>query len=130
RRRPPGRHTPGRAPQNKREAGQQAGPDGPLGPNKPNFSTLLAAIGGRPPDLINPPRGCNFAPRCPYAQARCHEEEPPLASSGTPGHTFACWYPVGTEENREALERNLAAGLAQAQVAIRGAGAGLVADAG
>ncbi|MEZ5235311.1 MAG: ABC transporter ATP-binding protein [Acidimicrobiales bacterium] len=92
--------------------------------------TRLAAIGGRPPDLINPPRGCNFAPRCPYAQARCHEEEPALASSGTPGHTFACWYPVGTEENREALERNLAAGLAQAQVAIRGAGAGLVADAG
>ena len=28
-------------------------------------------IGGRPPDLVNPPPGCRFAPRCPYAQERC-----------------------------------------------------------
>jgi peptide/nickel transport system ATP-binding protein len=76
--------------------------------------TRLAAIGGRPPDLINPPRGCNFAPRCPYAQDRCHEEEPPLAEATTPGHTFACWYPVGTPENERALEINKGKGLPQA----------------
>ena len=29
--------------------------------------TRLAVIGGRPPDLIAPPPGCRFAPRCPYA---------------------------------------------------------------
>ena len=40
--------------------------------------TRLNAIAGRPPDLVNPPVGCRFAPRCPYAQDRCREEEPPL----------------------------------------------------
>ena len=39
--------------------------------------TRLLAITGRPPDLVSPPPGCNFAPRCPYAQERCHVEEPP-----------------------------------------------------
>jgi peptide/nickel transport system ATP-binding protein len=79
--------------------------------------TRLRVIGGRPPDLVRPPPGCNFAPRCPYAQARCHAEEPPLVEA-SPGHTYACWYPVGTEENRLALERNLAAGLPQAAVVV------------
>ena len=61
---------------------------------------------GRPPDLINPPKGCRFAPRCPYAQDRCREEEPPLREAEIPGHQFACWYPVGSPEGQEALERN------------------------
>jgi len=60
--------------------------------------TRLAAIAGRPPDLVNPPAGCNFAPRCPYAQERCLVEEPPLVED-TPGHRYRCWYPVGSEEN-------------------------------
>lgn len=76
--------------------------------------TVLQAIGGRPPDLISPPKGCNFSPRCPYAQERCHEEEPPLVAADTPNHSYACWYPVGTRENEVALERNLAKGLPQA----------------
>ncbi|WP_420450659.1 ABC transporter ATP-binding protein [Ilumatobacter sp.] len=63
--------------------------------------TRLSTILGRPPDLVNPPRGCNFAPRCPYARERCHEEEPPLESAGDPDHVFACWYPVGSPEFRE-----------------------------
>jgi len=60
--------------------------------------TRLAAIAGRPPDLINPPAGCNFAPRCPYVQERCLVEEPPLVED-SPGHVYRCWYPVGSEEN-------------------------------
>src|SRR4051794_20231235 len=32
--------------------------------------TKLEIISGRPPDLISPPTGCNFSPRCPYAQPR------------------------------------------------------------
>ena len=80
--------------------------------------TRLLAIGGRPPDLIAPPKGCNFSPRCPYAQDRCHEEEPPLVPTGEPGHSYACWYPVGTKENQEALEANLSKGLAQTQVVV------------
>ncbi len=85
--------------------------------------TALQAIGGRPPDLISPPKGCNFSPRCPYAQERCHEEEPPLVAADTPGHSYACWYPVGTEANERALEANLAAGLPQARVVVEAGGA-------
>ncbi len=71
--------------------------------------TRLQVIAGRPPDLIHPPKGCRFSPRCPYAQDRCREEEPPLQEAETPGHLFACWYPVGTPEGSEALARNRAA---------------------
>jgi oligopeptide/dipeptide ABC transporter ATP-binding protein len=71
--------------------------------------TRLQVIAGRPPDLINPPQGCRFSPRCPYAQDRCREEEPPLVEAETPGHLYACWYPVGSPEGAEALARNQAA---------------------
>ena len=40
--------------------------------------TRLLAIGGRPPDLVNPPKGCRFAPRCHYVRDKCLTEEPPL----------------------------------------------------
>ena len=39
--------------------------------------TKLEIIVGRPPDLVNTPAGCKFAPRCPSAQPKCVEEEPP-----------------------------------------------------
>ena len=82
--------------------------------------TRLAVIGGRPPDLIDPPAGCRFAARCPYVQPRCLEEQPPLQEADTPGHLFRCWYPVGTPAGTEALERNLAAQLPQAEAAVSG----------
>jgi peptide/nickel transport system ATP-binding protein len=56
--------------------------------------TRLTAIAGRPPDLINPPTGCKFAPRCPYAQQKCRDAEPPLRTVGSPDHLFACWFPL------------------------------------
>jgi peptide/nickel transport system ATP-binding protein len=58
--------------------------------------TRLIAIGGRPPDLVNPPPGCRFAPRCPYADDTCRREEPPLVQASTSDHVFACWHPVGS----------------------------------
>jgi peptide/nickel transport system ATP-binding protein len=79
--------------------------------------TRLQAIGGRPPDIINPPPGCKFAPRCPYVQPQCETQEPPLVDSGAPGHKFRCWIPVGTPENRAALESNQRAGV-DAAVAV------------
>jgi oligopeptide/dipeptide ABC transporter ATP-binding protein len=82
--------------------------------------TRLEIIGGRPPDLINPPKGCKFSPRCPYAQDQCREEEPPLIEAEVAGHYYKCWFPVGTSEGMEALERNLAAGLPQAEAAVTG----------
>lgn len=67
--------------------------------------TRLKVIGGRPPDLVNPPRGCSFAPRCAYAQPQCREEEPPLIKQDD-GHEYACFFPVGSAAGAEALARN------------------------
>jgi peptide/nickel transport system ATP-binding protein len=75
--------------------------------------TRLSAIAGRPPDLINPPKGCSFSPRCAYAQPQCFEEEPPLVKAPESGHKFACWLPVGSREAQEAFDRNLAARVPQ-----------------
>jgi oligopeptide/dipeptide ABC transporter ATP-binding protein len=56
--------------------------------------TRLRAIAGRPPDLIHPPKGCRFAPRCPYVQDKCRESDPPLRTAASPDHLFACWFPL------------------------------------
>jgi peptide/nickel transport system ATP-binding protein len=91
--------------------------------------TRLDVIPGRPPDLISPPKGCNFSPRCPYAQPKCLEEEPPLLPGAGGGHEFACWFPVGTPEGAEALEANLEAGRPQTEVAVAtGAGEAIGVD--
>ena len=75
----------------------------------------LRAIPGRPPSLVNPEPGCRFSPRCPYAQDRCLTEEPPLhPDPADAGHTFACWYPVGTPEGAAARERNRSRGVTAA----------------
>jgi peptide/nickel transport system ATP-binding protein len=57
----------------------------------------LYSIPGLPPDLVHPPQGCRFAPRCRYATDRCREEEPPLGGEVV-GHRFACFHPVGAAE--------------------------------
>jgi peptide/nickel transport system ATP-binding protein len=56
--------------------------------------TRLLAIPGQPPNLLNLPKGCSFAPRCSFATDRCREERPELEDAGAPGHTFACWNPL------------------------------------
>ena len=50
----------------------------------------LETIEGLPPDLIDLPSGCSFAPRCRFAYDRCTEESPALASVAD-GHQSACW---------------------------------------
>jgi peptide/nickel transport system ATP-binding protein len=64
--------------------------------------TRLLAIDGRPPDLLSPPAGCPFAPRCPYAQSKCHNEKPPLIEGAVPGHSYACWFPLPVQEKAAA----------------------------
>ena len=49
----------------------------------------LEPMVGEPPSLINPPSGCRFHPRCPYAFERCKAEEPEL-SEVKEGHWVAC----------------------------------------
>ena len=50
----------------------------------------LVPIPGSPPDLRNPPSGCRFAPRCPFAIDRCRAEDPQLIDVGN-GHQASCW---------------------------------------
>ena len=52
--------------------------------------TRLEAIEGLPPNLVNMPAGCSFAPRCRFAIEQCIEEAPTLEDTGD-GHTAACW---------------------------------------
>jgi oligopeptide/dipeptide ABC transporter ATP-binding protein len=81
----------------------------------------LFSIPGVPPDLMTPPPGCRFAPRCRNAQRRCTQEEPLLApetAGSRPGagtehtetptlphairageHVYACFYPVDTSSS-------------------------------
>ena len=49
----------------------------------------LQAIPGLPPSLIDPPKGCRFAPRCPHRMPRC-DEYPPSFAVGS-NHRAACW---------------------------------------
>ena len=58
--------------------------------------TTLQTIGGQPPDLIDPPPGCRFAPRCTRARDRCRQQEPALRNIQGHNHRFACWYPLET----------------------------------
>lgn len=45
-------------------------------------SERLMPIPGSPPDMINPPKGCPFAPRCPYARRICEQEVPEFVKVG------------------------------------------------
>jgi peptide/nickel transport system ATP-binding protein len=51
--------------------------------------TKLVSIGGFPPDLIDPPEGCRFYPRCSYAMEICRKKEPVLRDTGN-GHLVSC----------------------------------------
>ncbi|WP_423923879.1 ABC transporter ATP-binding protein [Candidatus Poriferisodalis sp.] len=85
----------------------------------------LEIIGGQPPEMTRLGPGCKFAPRCKYAQDLCVAEEPALIAVPTVpdpdarelddaaadnGHVYRCFYPVGSPEAAEALERNISSG--------------------
>ena len=55
----------------------------------------LGMLTGEPPNLLAPPPGCRFHPRCPYATDVCRSEEPPTVRSGS--HWAACWHPLDGE---------------------------------
>ena len=53
--------------------------------DKPKLKTMA----GSPPDLVNPPSGCVFHPRCPYAKDICRVQKPETFSKN--GHLVSCW---------------------------------------
>jgi peptide/nickel transport system ATP-binding protein len=53
----------------------------------------LTTLPGEPPDLISPPAGCRFHPRCPFVTDICSEEIPEFKDHGG-GHFAACWNPL------------------------------------
>jgi oligopeptide/dipeptide ABC transporter ATP-binding protein len=55
--------------------------------------TRLTPIAGQPPDLLKPPPGCPYAPRCPKVQSRCRQERPELMPVGRGEQVAACFYP-------------------------------------
>jgi peptide/nickel transport system ATP-binding protein len=59
-----------------------------LGPRR-----KLAPLHGEPPNLLDPPSGCRFHPRCPLARRKCVEEHPPLIPIPTSeGQQARCWF--------------------------------------
>ncbi len=59
-------------------------------PNPLQRMEKLEAIPGTIPNLINPPPGCRFHPRCPYAMDVCKRERPPMIEV-EPQHFVSCW---------------------------------------
>src|SRR5262249_9753078 len=54
-------------------------------------STKVQGIPGSVPNLLNPPSGCRFHPRCPQAMEICSSTEPKLKPTGDDRSSVACW---------------------------------------
>jgi oligopeptide/dipeptide ABC transporter ATP-binding protein len=63
----------------------------------------LPAIAGRPPSLIDTPKGCHFRPRCPHEFGKC-SEVPPLEERAGEGHSDRCWLDVEEKRNKRVVD--------------------------
>ena len=77
----------------------------------------LYSIPGAPPDLVNPPVGCRFAPRCRYATDKCRTEPPALLGETT-AHLYRCFFPVGAVERTVRGQLTVVEPLAEPEVEL------------
>jgi|TARA_Y100000310_G_scaffold323672_3_gene384422 oligopeptide/dipeptide ABC transporter ATP-binding protein len=60
--------------------------------NRGDLARRLAPIEGTPPDLFDPPQGCGYFPRCPYAMKLCEADAPAeFVVTREPRHGASCW---------------------------------------
>jgi peptide/nickel transport system ATP-binding protein len=57
----------------------------------------MGGIEGKPPNLLNPPEGCRFNPRCPQVMDICRKSYPSLENKGE-NHSVACFLHEGIDE--------------------------------
>ncbi len=62
----------------------------------------LESIPGSPPNLLNPPSGCKFHPRCAFATDKCKTDSPQLVEYEA-GHLAACWHTDKVIEVRDSV---------------------------
>lgn len=88
----------------------------------------LRTIEGTPPDLLQPPTGCPFMPRCYFARNKCKEKPPldPIAGNAT--HRKSCWFDITDPEVKAYAERRLLARQAAQKAAIGEAASTLQGD--
>lgn len=60
---------------------------------------IAEGIPGHIPNYLDPPKGCRFAPRCPYASRRCNEAQPPMFEA-VPEHYVACYLYEGKSNSK------------------------------
>ena len=109
----------------------------PIPDPEENRARERVVVGGEPPNPVDPPPGCRFHTRCPYATDVCKEVEPPLAEYPG-GHLAACHHPESLEQgDLEKVSRSPLSPLSSAgllpngkespvpQIEANGAGGGL-----
>ncbi|MGH2510454.1 MAG: oligopeptide/dipeptide ABC transporter ATP-binding protein, partial [Ktedonobacteraceae bacterium] len=79
----------------------------------------LKTIEGAPPDLLQPPTGCPFIPRCFFARSICRTVPPLDPIAGQAAHLNACWVDVTNPQEQEYAERRRLARMERTQLHMK-----------
>lgn len=72
----------------------------------PSVERTRVLLEGKPPDPVNLPSGCVFAPRCPKATSECRSEEPAPDAVGDETHIAACYFPEDENSQSTVVEES------------------------